>query len=223
MTTEVTISAYRRRNIDKIIKRLALCDIIATEQVDGVFTLCGTDHNRIKRSGMIFSPGGPVWSTEQCQYLLDMIETHGRLSCYHISMRGISAHGMYRHWSDTVCIKASVIPMEIASAYAAVRNAELLECYSLDELYSAEDQMEKAPWPDFAGYDIREGDILEHPDGARGTVVFLASAAEPSDQWRVVYGDGTYTRLCLQIGEKGRAVVVSNGGQNKTWVSHHVR
>ena len=70
--------------------------------------------------------------------------------------------------------------------------------------------MNKAPWPDFQGHDIHDGDMIEHPSGERGTVVFLAKETEPSDQWRVFYGDGYASRLCLQIGDKGQAAVVPN-------------
>lgn len=69
----------------------------------------------------------------------------------------------------------------------------------------------KAPWKDFAGADIHEGDVIVHPaTGERGTVVFLPEYSDPSDQWRVAYQepDGGLSRLCLQIGDKGQAVVV---------------
>ncbi len=71
-----------------------------------------------------------------------------------------------------------------------------------------------APWKDFAGNDIREGDRICHPDGTSGTVAFFDFENEPGDQWRVAYpsGDGgfTFSRLLLQVGEKGQAVVVEN-------------
>lgn len=69
----------------------------------------------------------------------------------------------------------------------------------------------KAPWPDFAGNDIYEGDVIQHPvSSERGTVIFLGDEAEASDQWRVAYGKrGELNRLCLQIGDKGQAAVVS--------------
>lgn len=65
---------------------------------------------------------------------------------------------------------------------------------------------ELAPWRDFAGNEIYNGDVICHPSGERGKVVFLPSETEPADQWRVDYGDGL-SRLCLQIGDKGRATV----------------
>jgi hypothetical protein len=68
--------------------------------------------------------------------------------------------------------------------------------------------MNKAPWPDFAGNDIHEGDIIRHPDGGEGTVVFLHEESEPSDRWRVNYPLAGMGRLSLQIGDKGQAVVV---------------
>lgn len=70
--------------------------------------------------------------------------------------------------------------------------------------------MNKAPWPDFSGNEIHEGDTIEPPSGERGTVVFLANEQEPGDQWRADYGTGDLSRLCLQIGDKGRAVVTPN-------------
>lgn len=69
--------------------------------------------------------------------------------------------------------------------------------------------MKAAPWPDFSGNDIHEGDTIEHPSGERGTVVFLPDEADAGDQWRVDYGTGDLSRLCLQVGYKGMAVVVS--------------
>lgn len=68
----------------------------------------------------------------------------------------------------------------------------------------------KAPWFDFSGNEIREGDTIRHPSGETGVVCFWESQSEPSDQWRVFYAGrvAQYSRLCLQIGERGRAVVV---------------
>ena len=64
-----------------------------------------------------------------------------------------------------------------------------------------------APWPDFVGKQIFEGDTLVHPAGDRGVVVFLEEHTLPGDQWRVRYTDGTLSRLALQINDKGQAVV----------------
>lgn len=68
-----------------------------------------------------------------------------------------------------------------------------------------------APWPDCNGTPIREGDVLCHPDGDRGTVVFLDTETHLDDQWRVRYEDDTLSRLALQVGGKGQAVVSPQG------------
>ena len=76
--------------------------------------------------------------------------------------------------------------------------------------------LETAPWPDFAGNPIREGDTIRHPtDGVTAVVFVLADETDPNERWRVLYGgrgDGwpsmRVSRLCLQIGHRGQAVVV---------------
>ena len=71
------------------------------------------------------------------------------------------------------------------------------------------EQRRKAPWPDYAGNPIHEGDTIEHPSGERGIVRLFMAGESPADQWRVDYGDFPQgDRLCLQIGAKGQAVVV---------------
>lgn len=67
--------------------------------------------------------------------------------------------------------------------------------------------MNQAPWPDYAGNPIHEGDVIVHPSGESGKVTFLEEYTKPSDQWRVDYGTPHVSRLCLQIGDKGMAVV----------------
>jgi hypothetical protein len=66
--------------------------------------------------------------------------------------------------------------------------------------------MKKAPWKDYEGNDIHEGDIIVHPSGETGTVVITDKESD-GDKWRVDYGDAILSRLCLQIGDKGKAVV----------------
>ena len=65
----------------------------------------------------------------------------------------------------------------------------------------------KAPWPDFSGNPIYEGDTIIHPSGEKGIVIALHQQTCDSDTWRVRYGDGIVARLCLQVGDKGQAVV----------------
>ncbi|WP_110644104.1 hypothetical protein [Salinicola sp. CPA57] len=69
--------------------------------------------------------------------------------------------------------------------------------------------MRKAPWPDYAGNQIHEGDTLTHPSGETGKVIFLETEKDPHDQWRVDYAD-QYLRLALQIGDKGQALVTES-------------
>ena len=65
-----------------------------------------------------------------------------------------------------------------------------------------------APWPCYRGNEIIEGCTITHPrDGLGGTVVYLCEYEDLEDQWRVDYGDGALSRLCLQIGDKGMAHV----------------
>lgn len=68
----------------------------------------------------------------------------------------------------------------------------------------------KAPWTDFEGSSIHEGDLIVHPSGESGLVCFLPNESDPVDQWRVSYAGqkGPLSRLSLQIGDKGRAVVM---------------
>jgi len=69
--------------------------------------------------------------------------------------------------------------------------------------------MRKAPWTDFKGDDIREGDVMSHPSGQQGTVVFHHERKAPSDQWVIDYGEiGLESRLCLQVGDRGQAIVI---------------
>lgn len=65
---------------------------------------------------------------------------------------------------------------------------------------------EKCPWKDYAGNELYEGDVIAHPDGSTGKILFLPEFHEEiHDQWRVDYGDEVL-RLSLQIGDKGQAV-----------------
>jgi len=66
----------------------------------------------------------------------------------------------------------------------------------------------KAPWPDFAGNEIYIGDVIQHPSGQTGTVLYLSTGRDADSQWLVDYGDVCKSRLTLQIGDKGRAVVI---------------
>lgn len=66
--------------------------------------------------------------------------------------------------------------------------------------------LEVAPWPDYSAGEIREGYLLIHPSGEKGIVVYRPGETYPNDEWFVEYEDGTESRLCLQIGTKGKGV-----------------
>lgn len=74
--------------------------------------------------------------------------------------------------------------------------------------------MRLAPWPDFAGNPIHEGDLIEHPvSEERGRVIYLpGEGPEEIDRWRVRYNnDGLFlSHLSQQIGDRGQAVVATD-------------
>ncbi|HTH10377.1 MAG TPA: hypothetical protein VMA55_12485 [Acidovorax sp.] len=69
------------------------------------------------------------------------------------------------------------------------------------------------PWPDFHGCPIRHGDRLEHSNGQTFTAVRLVGHDNPGEAWRAVYDEDpqNVSRLCLQIGDKGMAVLKTPG------------
>lgn len=75
----------------------------------------------------------------------------------------------------------------------------------------------EAPYRDFQGKPIFEGDRLIHPLGDVGTVVYEADREDQRSRWRVKYDDQPDVSLWLsnQIGDKGRAVVVPIGRVRK--------
>ena len=67
-----------------------------------------------------------------------------------------------------------------------------------------------APWPDYAGNPIHEGDTIRHPDGAVGRVILLDEPRR-GEFWFVDYSDWLgLLMLRLQVGDKGQAVVVND-------------
>lgn len=69
-----------------------------------------------------------------------------------------------------------------------------------------------APWTDFNCNKIYEGDTIVHPGGSTAKVVHDTSYR---NDWRAVYEDGESCSLCLQVGDKGRAVVVKPEDEKK--------
>lgn len=72
----------------------------------------------------------------------------------------------------------------------------------------------KTPYQDFKGNDLHVGDLIEHPNGERGQIVLLTDGETEDDKWRVDYDGWPFSRLCLQVGDKGQAVkVMTEGGR----------
>lgn len=69
--------------------------------------------------------------------------------------------------------------------------------------------MREAPWPDYQGNRLFEGDIIRHPSGEEGVIVYVPRNESYSiSPWCVHYDDGGLSALSLQVGSKGRAVKV---------------
>ena len=71
---------------------------------------------------------------------------------------------------------------------------------------------EIAPWPDFDGNPVKEGDRIIHPSGDSGFVVFVADASDDNARWRVDYGHGQSHSLSREIGAEVKATVVDETG-----------
>ena len=69
------------------------------------------------------------------------------------------------------------------------------------------DKLNVAPWKDYAGNAIHEGDHIKHPSGDEGIVVFMPAGGRNGEKWFVDYGNQPYSLLSLQIGSKGQAQV----------------
>lgn len=72
-----------------------------------------------------------------------------------------------------------------------------------------EEIRKKSPYKDYLHHEIFEGDLIQHPSGEKGIVVFEERTENNSDNWLIQYEDGIKSRLCLQVGDKGQAVVVN--------------
>ncbi|MDS7929231.1 hypothetical protein RMB13_07030 [Acinetobacter sp. V102_4] len=68
----------------------------------------------------------------------------------------------------------------------------------------------KSPYSDYLNCEIFEGDLIQHPSGEKGIVVFEQRTESDSDNWLVHYEDGIKSRLCLQVGDKGQAYVIEH-------------
>lgn len=107
----------------------------------------------------------------------------------------------------TRVVSKEMIEHEMESGIAITQAAQ--DC--LNALASTPQQKtqptRQAPWPDYAGNTIKEGDRIGHPSGQKGRVYYMQTE-DVVDAWRVDYDDGADSPLALQIGDKGRAVVL---------------
>lgn len=59
-----------------------------------------------------------------------------------------------------------------------------------------------APYMDYNGNELREGDYIMHSSGEEGRIFINNN----NNDWKVRYFDDTVLNLALQIGWKGRAI-----------------
>lgn len=123
----------------------------------------------------------------------------------------------YQDGKCATCGKAMIV--KSAFAGSSDGNPKFYTIFPCDELVeqveetqpapAADPERRKAPWPDFAGNPIFEGDWIRHPDGHRARVRFEPrSTGSPGfAEWRCDYECGDELPLGLQIGDKGQAVV----------------
>lgn len=71
-----------------------------------------------------------------------------------------------------------------------------------------------APWPDYAGNPVKEGDRMVHASGDSGIVVVTAGGCDDPACWCVDYGHGNLRSLALEVGADGRAVVIDETGKD---------
>ena len=69
-----------------------------------------------------------------------------------------------------------------------------------------------APWPDFSGGPVMEGDRVVVPSGDFGTVVYLPTEECEAQRWRIDFGHGPLQCLQAGLSETGRAVVIDESG-----------
>lgn len=62
------------------------------------------------------------------------------------------------------------------------------------------------PYRTFTGEKLHNGDHIIHPDGRCAKILYI-DKGDDVDSWLCDYEDGSHlSRLCLQVGDKGRAV-----------------
>lgn len=109
---------------------------------------------------------------------------------------------------------------------ANYKEARAADCFWPKNINGDRSSKAVAPWVDYRGNPITDGDTIVHPDGTTGVVCFCDEPPEcvhlglewsVADQWLVDYGDTTPSRLLLQIGDEGRACVKKQSltGENR--------
>jgi hypothetical protein len=116
--------------------------------------------------------------------------------------------GIKPQWAESIALRALVSTNEFATAPLAVSQPPA----GKEGAEQVAQSGATAPWPDFRNQPIRHGDRLVHPDGNTFIAVRLQGYADEGDAWRAVYDyDPQHvSRLGLQIGDKGRAVLVQH-------------
>ena len=71
-----------------------------------------------------------------------------------------------------------------------------------------------APWLDYKGHSVYEGDRIVEHSGDSGIVVFRAGRPSVEECWRVDYGYGNVRSLRAELGEAGKAIVIDETGKD---------
>ena len=114
-------------------------------------------------------------------------------------------------------VRIALLPHAYLSSWQAARGitcgSKLLRQSRLDWIdwmiaqYRETLPKKRAPWADYIGNALHEGDTIIHPSGDTA-IVTLDPNKEDAGQWRAVYADGTNLWLGNQIGTKGMALLV---------------
>lgn len=171
------------------VKQLAACNMTAAHRSPAMndhCTLCGR-------------PPHPVDDPECCYPSASMSERMEVLRRRAERAEAALAEAN-QNWGDLV--RAQQGRADAAEARLAVVDALAASTPSVEPV---------APWPDFLGQPIRHGDRLIHPTGEEFVAVRLNGQRDEGDAWRCIYDNNpqNVSRLCLQIGDKGRAVLLA--------------
>jgi hypothetical protein len=71
-----------------------------------------------------------------------------------------------------------------------------------------------APWQDFSGKPVQEGDRVLDASGDMGIVVLRPEQTQDDARWCVDYGNGVLRCLRTELNGEGRAVVLDETGMH---------